>query len=242
MKFAIVAGGEGSRLRSEGVLVQKPLVRLGDETLLARLIRIFAQNEAEEIVLLARTEADEVVAEARCAAVEWGTKLTVVRADTPSSMHSFSALVAYLHAAPFCLTTVDTVFSEVAFNDYIASFRRLLADGDADGLMGVTTLIDDEKPLYVEVDSDGFITAFLDESNGRVHHVSAGVYGLTPPAIDTLQRCMTRGESRLRNFQRALLTDGLLLRAHDFGAVIDIDHAADIDKAEKLIHTDFYSM
>ena len=241
MRCAIVAGGEGSRLRQEGIPVPKPLVLLGTETLLARLIRIFAQNALEEVVLLARREADDVVAEAQRAAAGWGISLSVIRADTPSSMHSLYALAPSLVGEPFILTTVDTVFSETAFSSYFAAFRKMLADDSNDGLMGVTTLIDDEKPLYVETDTDLSVTAFLDEDKGCARYVSAGVYGLTPPALDVLQRCITRGESRLRNFQRALLTDGLRLCACDLGAVIDIDHAEDIAKAEELLHTETVS-
>ncbi len=235
MRCAIVAGGEGSRLKQEGINVPKPLVRLGDETLVGRLIRIFAQQGAEEVVLLARTDADEVVSEAERVAKQFGTTLTTMRADTPSSMHSLSVLAPCLSGKPFCLTTVDTIFSEESFAQYIAAFGRMLAANDADGLMGVTTLIDDEKPLYVETGTDNLITAFCDEAPSTARYVSAGVYGLTPKALVVLQECISRGESRLRNFQRALIANSQRLRAFDFGPVIDIDHATDIPKALNLM-------
>ena len=40
MKYAIIAAGEGSRLAEEGVAEPKPLVRLGSECLIDRLLRI----------------------------------------------------------------------------------------------------------------------------------------------------------------------------------------------------------
>ena len=52
MKFAILAAGEGSRLFREGVGVPKPLVRVGGETLIGRLLRIFHQQGAEETVVI----------------------------------------------------------------------------------------------------------------------------------------------------------------------------------------------
>jgi hypothetical protein len=135
---------------------------------------------------------------------------------------------------PFVLTTVDTVFRESEFQDYVAAFEKMVAAGEADGLMGVTTYIDDEKPLYVATDDDLNIRAFLDaDENPR--YVSGGIYGLTPCALATLRRCVDRGESRMRNFQRALLTDGLQLKAYPFTKVIDVDHAGDIAKAEALL-------
>ena len=52
MKFAIIAAGEGSRLAQEGVNVPKPLVKIKNEALIDRLIRIFMMNDAEEILVI----------------------------------------------------------------------------------------------------------------------------------------------------------------------------------------------
>ena len=45
---------------------------------------------------------------------------------------------------------------------------------------------------------------------------------------------MNNGESRMRNFQRALIREGKRLKAWQFSKVIDIDHVSDIAKAEEL--------
>ena len=50
-----------------------------------------------------------------------------------------------------------------------------------------------------------------------------------------MRRCMERGESRMRNFQRALLREGMRLKAFDIGKAFDIDHADDIIKAERFL-------
>ena len=39
----------------------------------------------------------------------------------------------------------------------------------------------------------------------------------------------------MRNFQRALVRDGLRLQAFPFSKVLDIDHASDIAKAERFL-------
>jgi hypothetical protein len=39
----------------------------------------------------------------------------------------------------------------------------------------------------------------------------------------------------MRNFQRALVADGLRLKAFDMGDIIDVDHAGDIVKAGRFI-------
>lgn len=109
-----------------------------------------------------------------------------------------------------------------------------MTDG-CDGVMGVTDYIDDEKPLYVGTDERMDVTGFYDDNACGCCFISGGIYGLAPSAIDTLQRCMERGESRMRNFQRALIRDGRKLRAFAFSKVMDIDHAADIVKAERFL-------
>ena len=52
MKFAIIAAGKGSRLREEGINLPKPLVELNGEKLIDRLIRIFIDNGATEIIVI----------------------------------------------------------------------------------------------------------------------------------------------------------------------------------------------
>ena len=110
-------------------------------------------------------------------------------------------------------------------------FRHMVTDKKADGLMGVTDYIDDEKPLYVKTGVGMEVMAFAD-SDDDPHYISAGIYGLTPRALPILAACVERGEKRMRNFQRALLADGLHLKAFPFTKVLDIDHADDIRKAE----------
>jgi NDP-sugar pyrophosphorylase family protein len=100
--------------------------------------------------------------------------------------------------------------------------------------MGVTDYIDDERPLYVSTSDDLLITDFTDTSE-QPHYISAGIYALKPEALTVLQHCMERGESRMRNFQRALLAEGLRLRAWTFSKVLDIDHASDVAKAEEFL-------
>ena len=239
MIYGIIAGGEGSRLTAEGVKEPKPLVRINGEKLLDRLVRVFWDNGAEGIVVAFRESMTDVAAQLNrlqgCADGNGLAPIICTGVETPSSMHSLAAIIDRLAEGPFCVTTVDTVFREDSFRLYIKAFKQCVESGEADGMMAVTSLIDDEKPLYVAVDGGMNITGFLDES-GSSSYVSAGIYGLTPRAADVLRRCMERGESRMRNFQRALLREGLRLKAFDIGRAFDIDHDADIVKAEQFLH------
>jgi NDP-sugar pyrophosphorylase family protein len=102
--------------------------------------------------------------------------------------------------------------------------------------MAVTSFIDDEKPLYIDVDADNTITAFRDQPWDGVRYISGGVYGLTSPALTVLQNCMNAGVSRMRNYQRALVEAGLKLKAYPFKKIVDVDHAGDIATAKQFIN------
>ena len=244
MRYAIIAAGEGSRLQQEGIENPKPLVNVHGEHLIDRLLRIFMANDAEEIVVICN-DLTTLVSAHLVDIQQNGLQgrpipLRFLVKSTPSSMHSFFELSRYLEDSDaFVLTTVDTIFREEEFGSYVSAFKQMLAKGE-DGMMGVTDYIDDEKPLYVEtVEETGDtlyprITGFLDACD-HPRFISGGIYGLTPRAIKTLQGCMERGESRMRNFQRALIRDGLKLRAYPFTKVLDIDHASDIAKAEAFL-------
>ncbi|WP_288056344.1 sugar phosphate nucleotidyltransferase [Xylanibacter rodentium] len=238
MKYAIIAAGEGSRLAAEGVESPKPLVKVGHERLIDRLIRVFMDNDAEEIVVICNDITTEVsfhLVKLQQDGLEGRPlPLRFIVKSTPSSMHSFFEISRMLGDGPFCLTTVDTIFREEEFARYIAAFSEAVTSGKCDGMMGVTDYIDDEKPLYVDTDDSLGITGFLDRSD-TCRYISGGIYGLTSTAIETLCGCMERGESRMRNFQRALIADGRRLKAWPFSKVLDIDHATDIKKAEDFI-------
>ena len=234
----------------------KPLVEVCGESLIMRLLRIFMAHGATEICVICNDRTPLVEARLKeiqtagislsPSAEKTAVPLRYVVKSTPSSMHSFYELADWLDGdEPFVLTTVDTVFRETEFADYLAAFNSCLAAGN-DGLMGVTTYVDDEKPLYVETDRRQHITAFADAVGGTTKrietadegsgtYVSAGIYGLTPKALQTLRTCVARGESRMRNFQRALLRDGLQLQAWAFSKVLDVDHQSDIAKAEEFL-------
>ena len=236
MKFAIIAAGDGSRLAHEGVTEPKPLVKVRGERLIDRLIRIFMGNNATEIVVICNEQMSDVASHLKMIQDKGLNGLPVplrfVVKSTPSSMHSFYELRNFLRDDPFILTTVDTIFDESEFHDYVLSFQNKIAQG-TDALMGVTDYIDDEKPLYVDVDNVMCINGYYDTPQADSRFISAGIYGLTASSLDILEACIEKGESRMRNFQRALVAAGLQIEAYPLTKVFDIDHIDDIRKADE---------
>ena len=223
MRFGIISAGEGRRLASEGFSQSKPLVPICGVPMIERLIRIMGDCGAERIAVIVNGENDETVSLLKSLPVDLVVK------KTPTPMHSLMELAPYLEGDRFCVTTVDTVFSESRFRIMMDEFSKT----SFDGLMGVTSLIDDEKPLYVDVDSEMMIKGFHDSQDG-CRYVSAGIYALRSSALDVLKECVESGQTRMRYFQRQLLEAGMRLRAFDMGQVVDVDHVSDVARAQEI--------
>lgn len=227
MVFGIISAGEGSRLAKEGFGLPKPLVPVCGVPIIERLVRIFMDCDAERIAVIVNGESMETVALLKGLAKEMPIELIVRK--TPTPMHSLMELAPYLGCDRFCVTTVDTVFSSNRFRTMMDEFSKT----SLDGLMGVTSFVDDEKPLYVDADGDMLIRGFLDEQENS-RYVSAGIYALKIAALDVLEGCLESGQTRMRYFHRQLLDSGMRLKAYDMGQVVDLDHVSDIIKAEKI--------
>ena len=168
MNYGIIAAGEGSRLAQEGVAKPKPLVELNGEPMVQRLINIFCRCKAESISIIVNEHMTEV--REFLSTLQLPVPLNVVVKTTPSSMHSFWELSKVMQKGKFCLTTVDTIFREQDFARYIDAFE---ADTEHDGMWAVTPFIEDEKPLYVEVDEPSMhIKAFRDTAYDGAKYVS----------------------------------------------------------------------
>ena len=232
MHYAIIAAGEGSRLAKEGISVPKPRLPVEGVPVVERLIRIVARNKAESISVIVNTEMESV----RLFLEQWLTdavlqslgigKFRLIVESTPSSMHSFYCLSQVIDADMVCLTTVDTIFREHQFADFIRHAESL---SDKDGCFAVTPFVEDEKPLYVETHGSR-IVGFHDQ--GIFPYVSGGIYCLrTDVAFPILRQCIEEGMSRMRNFQRALISARLDIEAWVFPKIMDVDHASDLAKA-----------
>lgn len=229
MHYAIIAAGEGSRLRSAGINIPKPLIKLNGTPLIERLIQIMLNNNAESISIIV----NEIYPELR----EWTesfhcpVNLNIVLKTTPSSMHSLYALRHSLQSKSFILTTVDTIFKEEEFKSFL-NFIRINVLNDA--IMAVTSFVEDEKPLWVKTDSENNIISFDSERNEH-QYVSGGFYYFTPSVMTLLPDAIKDGMHKMRNFQSLLVKNGLRVKAYEFNKIVDVDHLSDLQLAEKFL-------
>lgn len=233
MHFGIIAAGEGSRLANEGITTPKPLLPIYGVPMIERLIRIFDRCGAESVNVVTNAFMPEVREFLESFRLSDGRKINLRIKTTPSSMHTFYELMQMIGEGRFVATTVDTIFREEDFRRYVEAFSD--APENVDGMMAVTDFIDDEKPLYVEVDPSMRITAFSDTRPDEARYISGGIYGLNGKARPVIEDCLASGRQRMRNFQRALLEAGLDVKAYPMGKIIDVDHPSDLRTAEMFL-------
>ena len=195
MHYAIVAAGEGSRMVHEGVALPKPLVELEGKPMIGRLIDLFASYEPESLTIIINNSMNDVRQYLESIVSGLAFPVEIIQKDTSGSMESVYEVSHAFDRGKTVLSTVDSVFSRDEWNKFIRDFAANMSD---DGLFPVTDFIDDEKPLYVDTDAEGYITAFRDEPSPNDFYISGGIYGITPECNKVLARCRERGGHSLR--------------------------------------------
>lgn len=228
MIAGIIAAGLGERLQAHGITTPKPLIEIAGRPLIARTIDALCTAGASRIACIVNAETNRVRDYLRDH--DWPVPIDVVQRTTASSAESFLRLEPYLGGAPFLLTTVDTICAPSALAAIAARGRALSPHAS---VLGVTTTVDDEKPLWAEVDADDRIRSLGDATHAR--HVTAGVYFLQPLVYSLANAASPRVFTAFRALLGALLAHGHPLYAHDVGAAIDVDRPEDIVAAEKLL-------
>ncbi len=228
MRAGIIAAGHGERLRRAGITTPKPLVAIGGEPLIARAIATVRSAGATSVACIVNAETDQV--RRFLEETDFGVPVHVVQRTTASSAESFLALRPLLDAEPFLLSTVDAVVAPAAV---AALVRAAAACPHAAGVLGVTTVVDDERPLWAELATDGRIVTLGDAARGR--HVTAGVYFLKPVVYALADACGAGSWSAFRRILGALLEHGHVLYGYDVGPSVDVDRPEDVAAAERLL-------
>jgi NDP-sugar pyrophosphorylase family protein len=226
MHGLILAGGEGARLSAEGVGVPKPLVEVGGEPLVVRLLGLLASLGCETLTCMVRADFTAVfrLIEGR----EFGPPLQVRPCLTPSSMHTLAEGLEAIQAGPVFCTMVDTVMPAANWRDVYAATARGLAEG-AEAMLAVTPFVDDESPLYVSTDGAGFVRALSDDLLPPAPaRVTGGVYGFSTAARQAAAVAVGQGVQRMRGFLKWLVARGSRVGTIAVPRIIDLDHESDL--------------
>ena len=223
----IIAAGEGSRLRAGGWAMSKPMVPVSGRPLMDHALERFRAAGIKRLSIIINEESDD------CR--RWldghagGLDIDLIVRSTPSSYASFRLVAERLAGAPAVITTVDGVMASDDFRAFLTTAAGFPAEAT---VLGLTDLVDDEKPLWAELDpADGRVTR-LGGASGS--HVTAGLYVL--PAHRAAGP--GAGFDRLRDYLGWLVGQGQKVYGVVLPRVFDIDRAADIAAAEQAAEGD----
>ena len=229
MKVGILAAGEGSRLRAGGFRMPKPLLPIAGVPLIGRLLRALQPLAPEEIVCIINHQGSRVVdyVQQHYAALP----VTFVQQDTASSYESFTVLCAHLHGTPFLVTTVDAVFTPAFLPQFVAAAQQQTG---LDMLLTLTTFIDDQKPLYVGLDTQQRIRQIGEAARGSAY-VTSGFYYCGPRVSAACASLPPSRVQALREFLGWLVQQGYWLQGYLAPKMVDVDRPQDIAVAEQFV-------
>jgi len=235
MILSIIAAGEGSRLRHEGISVSKPLVKIGGISLIDRLIFNAVKNDITKIICIINEESKDVLSHLQNNIYNITIEIKVK--STPSSLHTMYELKEFINE-PFLMGTVDSIFVPEEYRKFVNYCSQCASNSSTDSpdaILGITDFIDDETPICVELNGKNIISFYNEKENhkwatGGVYYFKPGVFPLAKKAIDT-------GIFRLRNFLNLLLKEKKQIEGFKFSKIIDIDHLSDIKNASDFVNS-----
>lgn len=233
MSFAagIIAAGEGSRLAAVYPGVPKPLVPVAGRPLSHWIVGALRAAGARELVVLTNGRGGAVAPSLSAAFPD--ARFDFLSADTASSYESFR-LVARRLAERFDAFAIGTVDAIVPADD-VARFVAECRASRADAGLALTAHVDDEKPLWADVDEVGLVTAVGDDARAR-RRVTCGLYYLTKAAAAKLPEPATH--PRLRDFWRTLVASGARVAGPTLSKTLDVDRPEDVAAAEAHLTTE----
>lgn len=227
LRAAIIAAGDGSRLRESHPGLVKPLVQVAGQPLCHWVAGALHGAGIQEVTVLLNSSGSPVrpSLEARFPTVRW----TFLQQDTASSWESFRLVSQSLSRAgtDFLVTTVDSLMPPAE----LARFAGEARTSKAAAALALTSFVDDEKPLWAQRSAEGRVTALGAEVLDR-HYITAGLYYLTAPLAAAMPAAGAYGSLRaylssLVRMQRVL---GIPL-----SKTLDIDRPEDITEAEAFV-------
>lgn len=235
LRAGVLAAGRGERMRTQSGPL-KPLVKVGDETLIEHVLNSMSEAGASEVFVIINE--DSLAVRDHVAALKWPFALRWIVETTPTSMHSFLRLVETLAAdgdeGPFLLSTVDTVAGALTYARFITEARRL---EQADVTLALALAGDDEKPLLVRTAPEESRIVALGEAAAPSEYATAGVYAVRASILVEAEAARRDGIDALRTFLGRLLYRGYHLAGISIAQSIDVDRPGDVRIAEEFLRS-----
>ena len=230
-RAGIIAAGDGRRLESSYPQTIKPLVPVQGRPLCHWIVSSLQEAGAGDFTVLFNSRGRE--AKESLSSSFPGLPWTFLERDTASSWESFRLVATHLaqesrgQGGDFLISTVDALIPPAEIRRFLAQSRRTAAPS----ALALTSFVDDEKPLWADLDATGLIRALAPEARQR-RYVTCGLYYLTAEAVRKFPPAQAHGS--LREFLRSLVSDGRTAGIV-LSKTLDVDRPEDIRQAENFV-------
>jgi CDP-L-myo-inositol myo-inositolphosphotransferase len=230
MKAAIIAAGEGSRLKGHSAMI-KPMLSIAAKPLIDWVAGGLRSAGCKDLVVLTNSRGGEVAPYLATAFPD--VTFDFVTADTASSFESFRLVSLRLAETEeeFVVSTVDALIRPEDVARFIAECRT----ANADAGLALTLHVDDEKPLWADVDGAGRVTALGEKATAK-NAVTCGLYYMTRKAATAIPNA--ERYSRLRDYFQELVASGETVMGITLSKSLDVDRPEDLAAAETFLTTE----
>lgn len=231
MKAAIIAAGEGARLAKRHPNIVKPLIPVAGKPLVHWVADGLRAAGCGDLTVLTNSRGSAVPPSLSAAFP--GLNFDFVMADTASSFESFRLVSLRLAETEeeFVISTVDALIRP----DDVLRFVNDCRAAKAQAGVALTLHVDDEKPLWADVDAAGRVTAIGEDAKRR-DAVTCGLYYMTRAAAGRFPGASAH--SRLRDFWKELVASGEGVMGVTISKSLDVDRPEDLDAAESFLTTE----
>ncbi len=233
MKAAIIAAGQGERLRAAGFTQPKPLVPVAGMPLVDYAIAAIAAAGLDHVACIVNEQSHGI--EEHCRQRWPELRFEFVRRTTPSSMESLFTLSPLLGDGRFVLLTVDAIFAPQVLHTFLDAAAQ---HADAHGVLALSSFVDDEKPLWAQLAADGRIGALGDEARAS-GVVTAGFYVFDAAIFAEMAAARAQRFTALRQFLRHLLARSYRIYGARVPKAVDVDRPEDIAVAAAFVESGF---
>lgn len=226
-KAAILAAGNGERIRS--ISPFKPIVKINGMPLLELTIKNLNLLNFKTVAIIFN-EQEKVMDLSELPSLTY-PHVNFFFKSTPGSLHSLyevSQKLAPKIGEHLFVSMVDSVVvpsEAVKFHQFCLSLKQ-----DESAILA-TSYIEDEKPLTLEVDSEGYVKIFQCPLCEGVL-ITSGVYYFSAKALLLLSSMIDEGHVKMRTFLAELVKRNHKIKVYESPKTLDIDRPEDIRSAE----------
>lgn len=222
----IIAAGEGSRFKNQGIATHKPMIPVAGLPLIGHALRNLQFAGIRKVVIIFNEAEEECV--------NWvrknfpGLTLEFIVKSTASSFESFWLVGQALGFGHHLLSTVDAFCLP-------QEYKKMVDSAPERGMaLGLTAFVDDEKPLWVRMEETS--KRILEMGLAQGDYVTSGLYSVPSEIFDA----RPEGEMvSLRTFLKWLVDKQYPVYGVVLSKVVDVDTPKDIEAAEQLLRQSY---